>query len=61
MEIARDLALPQNGPGGYGIRPYALFCLLASQKPTANQTNPPQSPKKVCGGFCVQRGRSPLC
>ena len=23
MEIARDLALPQNAAGGYGIRPYA--------------------------------------
>ena len=22
MEIARDLALPQNAAGGYGIRPY---------------------------------------
>ena len=24
MEIARDLALPQNAAGGYGLRPYAF-------------------------------------
>ena len=36
MEIARDLALPQNAAGGYGIRPYALLLIgltKAQRKP----------------------------
>ena len=60
MEIARDLALPQNAAGGYGIRPYGplpIGLTKAHRKPD----KPAAVPKKVCGGFCVQRGRSPLC
>ena len=60
LDAPCNLALPLNCPGGYGIRPYGLLPIgltKAHRKPD----KPAAVPKKVCGGFCVQRGRSPLC
>ena len=60
LDAPYNLALPQNATGGYGIRPYGLLPIgltKAHRKPD----KPAAVPKKVCGGFCVQRGRSPPC
>ena len=56
LDAPYNLALPPNCTGGYGIRPYGLLPIgltKAHRKPEKTRRSPP---KKVCGGFCVQRG-----